>query len=152
MQECRAKKLQPITVEFAIKIKPSGIHPTEGIPMMFSDQLNVAAEYVKEIQSEHCDLLPNPAPNYNTEVPVNPTHIANSPTDEDILYDTMLSDKPPNVCQLFDPNSTAIDEDQNISADTLHMPIPPRAKSGQKYKPKEARNSPDYAEWKASQF
>jgi len=38
---CRTACQTTITIEFAVDIKPTGIHPEEGIPMLFSDQLNV---------------------------------------------------------------------------------------------------------------
>jgi dUTP pyrophosphatase len=51
--ECRAQGLNHIQVEFATEQTPSGIHPTEGIPMLFSDQLNVINRQVQEVMQEH---------------------------------------------------------------------------------------------------
>lgn len=150
IKECRTKKLQPITIEFAIDIKPSGIHPTEGIPMLFSDQLNTIAQYVKEIQSEH--LLSTTTNNYDTKVLAIPIREANNPTHEDILYDTILQDQQPVIRHLFDPSTISNDNEQTATEDNPHIPIPPRIESGQKYTAKEVPNSPDYAEWKTSQY
>ncbi len=157
IKQCRFQKIQPITIEFSVEVKPSGIHPTEGIPMLFSDQLNVIAQYVNEIQDKHW-MRPDPAPNYEevdspTLEPI--SHLAHTQTDEDVLYETLFCGQKPIVRQFFDPTFDPENDwvrPASTNPTPLDIPIPPRIESGQKYTPKQIRNSPDYAEWKASQF
>jgi len=53
IQECRTKKLEYINLEVALDIKPTGIHPTEGIPQLFSDQLVVIQQHLQTIRDHH---------------------------------------------------------------------------------------------------
>ena len=47
--KCRQKILDQICLQFSIDSEPGGIHPTEGTPMMFYDQLSVVAAHVHDV-------------------------------------------------------------------------------------------------------
>ena len=59
----RAKQLEYINMEVALDIKPSGIHPVEGIPQLFSDQLHVIQQHLNHIQSG-CDTTTTDTPQH----------------------------------------------------------------------------------------
>jgi deoxyuridine 5'-triphosphate nucleotidohydrolase len=46
----RTKPLEYIHIEVALDIKPTGIHPVEGIPQLFSDQLSVIQQHLQSIR------------------------------------------------------------------------------------------------------
>jgi hypothetical protein len=52
-----------ITINFAINEPVSGIHPTEGIPILFSDQLNVISKTLNALRSQiNTNLVSKPNP------------------------------------------------------------------------------------------
>jgi hypothetical protein len=63
----RDRSLQNIQFDFTVDNLPTGIHPTEGLPMLFTDQLNIIAKNISEITTEnrwHTTTSPsNIAPN-----------------------------------------------------------------------------------------
>ena len=52
IMHCRRQKLKDIQVEFAVEIKPGGIHPTEGLPLLYFDQLSAVNRQVQEIKGD----------------------------------------------------------------------------------------------------
>jgi deoxyuridine 5'-triphosphate nucleotidohydrolase len=163
IQTCRQQALAEITIEFAVDIKPSGIHPTEGIPMLFSDQLNVIAKYITEIKEQvnprHEDQPHVPA-TIDTDEPVTETAnlptgpipaIEHSPTVNRYL-DEIFHGVPPIVRHLLDITyDDPLLSNSTVEQDVI-IPIPEMQDGGQKFTPKQIRESPDYPLWRQSQF
>jgi len=161
IQACRQQALAEITVAFAVDIKPSGIHPTEGIPMLFSDQLNIIAKYVSEIkadaiinQEESQTNAPNATITPSPETPNPPP----APQDDKFhpsvhrYLEELFSNVSPIVRHLFDityddplPSNPATESD-------IDIPVPDAQVGGQKFTPKQIRESPEYPLWRQSQF
>ena len=172
IQQCRTNHLTTITIEFAVDIKPSGIHPTEGIPIIFSDQLNVIAKYVQEIHDEAAKVSTEETPLPNSPQDPQPEaepDAMNAVTDTSSVLpeatppmdnatvlaflDKMFEHVPPIIRHLFDINYddpvalNSADSEADIS-----IPVPQAQTSGQKFTPKQIRESPDYHLWRQSQF
>eukprot|EP00590_Aulacoseira_subarctica_P009283 CAMPEP_0172419932 /NCGR_PEP_ID=MMETSP1064-20121228/6327_1 /TAXON_ID=202472 /ORGANISM="Aulacoseira subarctica , Strain CCAP 1002/5" /LENGTH=1080 /DNA_ID=CAMNT_0013159633 /DNA_START=39 /DNA_END=3281 /DNA_ORIENTATION=+ len=178
IQQCRTNHLATITIEFAVDIKPSGIHPTEGIPIIFSDQLNVIAKYVRETHDEAAGVSTEETP--LSDIPQEPQREADTlhaatdttsalsmetnngdaeatqPMDNATVnasLDKMFEYVPPIIRHLFDINYddpvtlNPADPDADIS-----ISVPEAQTSGQKFTPKQIRESPDYHLWRQSQF
>ena len=165
IQACRQQGLPEISIEFAVDIKPSGIHPTEGIPMLFSDQLNVIAKYITEIKEEVCPTLAQ-SPTNTTETASEPLldapalDASDTSTKVNVTagfpsskhLDELFQGVPPIVRHLFDityddplPSDPAAEHD-------IDIPVPDVQAGGQKFTPKQIRESPDYHLWRQSQF
>jgi len=53
IQKCRNQQLDHIHMEVALNIKPSGIHPTKGIPQLLTDQLCIIQQHTYNIEMQH---------------------------------------------------------------------------------------------------
>ncbi len=64
----RTKHLEHIHIEVALDIKPTGIHPVEGIPQLFSDQLYVIQQHLQSIRDStyHAESLEVQQPQVHT--------------------------------------------------------------------------------------
>jgi hypothetical protein len=61
IQQSRVLCLDVIQIQIALDIKPSGIHPTEGIPQLFADQLQTIHSHIQDIKAQyHRHLAINP--------------------------------------------------------------------------------------------
>ena len=49
IHQCHQKGCKHIQVEFAVDIKPGGIHPTEGLPLLYFDQLNAINNQIRQL-------------------------------------------------------------------------------------------------------
>ncbi len=60
IQQCQQNHVQDITINFSVNRPINGIHTTEGVPILFSDQLNVISKTLQEMHQEHYkqDLAP----------------------------------------------------------------------------------------------
>jgi hypothetical protein len=80
VQECRRNNLSHITIEIALDIKPTGIHPTDGIPQLFADQLHIIQKHIHDIQTQH---NAHQEPQYQEQspiIPLIPTETDEAPT------------------------------------------------------------------------
>jgi hypothetical protein len=59
--QCRTDNINNITINFSIEKPFSGVQPTEGIPILFSDQLNVISQTLKSMK-----LAPQPTETSST--------------------------------------------------------------------------------------
>ncbi len=78
---CRQQQLESIPIEFSLDIKPSGLHPTEGIPVMFYDQLSTIATNIEAVMQEHRPPAPQepyPLDNSAQEAPTLTNHTHNA--------------------------------------------------------------------------
>jgi len=56
IQQSRELKLESIQLQIALDIKPSGLHPTEGIPQLFADQLQTIHNHIQDIKAQNHQL------------------------------------------------------------------------------------------------
>lgn len=127
--------------------------------MLFSDQLNVIAKYVSEIKQEArlqptADIVPEEHTATTCSSDPATSHADNPAAKATIntYLDQMFSNVPPIVRHLFDityddPTPTTAGPDHDIP-----IPVPEVQTSGQKFTPKQIRESPDYPLWRQSQF
>jgi len=171
--------LQNIQFDFAVDNLPSGIHPTEGLPMLFADQLNIIAKHVSDITEAHR--------HHTAETPLG-TVIADTPdlihennddsdeeAEHEIVTETVASTDPtptPNP-QAEPALATEIDATlrtlfvqaqppviRHLFDPSLDMPQEPSIPitatnidpAGQKFTQKQVRNSPEAEEWRKMEF
>jgi hypothetical protein len=130
--------------------------------MLFSDQLNIIAKYVSEIKADaiiHQEESQTNAPNATiTPSPETPDPPPPAPQDDKIhpsvnrYLEELFRNVPPIVRHLFDityddplPSNPATESDIDIL-------VPDVQAGGQKFTPKQIRESPDYPLWRQSQF
>jgi hypothetical protein len=103
-------------MEIALNIKPSGIHPTEGIPQLFTDQLGVIQQYMYNIETQH----PSTSNNATTDIsPHNHTTTLDIPPDNTTctIHRNFLQAQHPVIRQLFPDTDTlhpAITQDKKM--------------------------------------
>jgi len=165
---CRDNGLAHIHIEFALEQRAPGIHPTEGIPMMYSDQLNVVNQQIKEIMEEHQASMDLGFTHTATEAPeAQPCDIPDTQTTEPpgiaVVRSMLASPYPPIVRMLLDPEFDTDSEDTSQRSSTPPVEVKPGTTTPafipanddlmpQKFMAKQIRQSPDYAEWRKSQF
>lgn len=108
IQNCRDKGLAHIYIEFALEQRAPGIHPTEGIPMMYSDQLNVVNKQLQQIMEEHRESTELGSADTATDLPEDqptkePEHQPEEPPGIAIIRSMLASPYPPIAHMLLDP-------------------------------------------------
>jgi dUTP pyrophosphatase len=179
IHKSRAIPLQEIQFEFAVDNLPSGIHPTEGLPMLFADQLNIIAKNVSEITQDHKLLTKPGVTNTNTVVDDTPGLINNEDNDSDddddddgindideTLADVKTEEEPLSFSAINNKLQELFVEAQppairHLFNPSLDMPQeqcnPPAPQNhvdpaGQKLTQKQVQNSPEAAEWRQMEF
>jgi len=137
-------QISTIPINFSIDKPIAGVHPTEGIPILFSDQLNVISKTLSALCADHHSAIAS------TEL------LATINTIKHEHKDTVL---PPTLNEQTTPSINTIDTDNDYS----HLPIQcieiishvhdtQQDHEPQKLTYKQTQNSPHVEKWGQSEF
>jgi hypothetical protein len=172
VQNCREQKLKEIQVEFALDIKPGGIHPTEGLPLLYFYQLNAINHQIKEINHDRQSDTYEPEVDSPPVVPGTP--IAADPVSQEsseagsaIVHRLLSTTYPDHIRCLFD-ETFDMDIHNIPKINTVQSPFPSEGVPigthfhsttttdtevlAQKFTKKQIKNGPDYLEWQQAEY
>jgi len=129
IQKSRDLQLPELQIQIALDIKPAGIHPVEGLPQLFADQLHIIHNHLQDIKMQNLQHLPIIHYTY-THSPTNPI---------DTIHRQFMEAQPPILRQLFD----AFFEVGNSPTTTPQPPPSPDVNTRYTY-----RQIKDDPEWK----